>query len=88
VRSSDQYDAGKYGSLRFGVGAGVCQKNLVVIVSSYNLADQAGNRTLWKDADAGLLGSSELEERVSRLADGLVENLQMALSSFYKAIEG
>lgn len=80
--------AGAYGSLRFGVGAALCQRNLVVIVSTYHLADRSGNRTLWKDADAALLGSAELEDKVSRLADGLIGNLQMALVEFYKAIEG
>jgi hypothetical protein len=78
--------AGPFGFLRFGVGAALSPREMVVMASAYHLVDRRDRRVLWSDSDVALLGSSDYDEKVERLAKGLAENLQPALEEFFKAI--
>ncbi len=77
---------GGYGFLRFGGGAALTSRDMVLIGCGYHLRSQKDDRFIWSDLDVALLGSVDYEQKVSRLADGLVDNLQAALGEFFKAI--
>ena len=50
------------------------------------LRDALGQRVLWIDSDTALVDSTAYEDKVRRLADGLVANLQAALNEFHNSI--
>lgn len=77
---------GGYGFLRFGGGAALTSQDIVLMGCGYHLRSQVDDRFVWSDVDVALLGTVDYEQKVSRLADGLVENLQLALIQFFKAI--
>ena len=55
-------------------------------MTAFGAAYVLNGEALWLDADSALLGSTSYDEKVARLADGLVDNLQLALTSFHAAI--
>jgi len=75
-----------FGFLRFGAGAALSRDGVVALGAAYLLLDNAGNRVLWMDTDTALMGSTAYDDKVGRLADGLVSNLQAALTEFHKSI--
>jgi hypothetical protein len=75
-----------FGVLSFGAGAAVSPDGQVALGATYVLRDGAGERVLWIESDTALIDSAACEDTVRRLADGLVSNLQAALSEFHKTI--
>jgi len=75
-----------FGFLRFGAGAALSRDGVVAFGATYLLLDIAGNRVLWMDTDTALMGSTAYDDKVGRLADGLVSNFQAALNEFHKSI--
>jgi serine/threonine protein kinase len=76
----------KIGGLSFGAAAALSRGGVVALGATYVLRDATGERVLWLDTDTALVASTSYEDKVRRLADGLVSNLQAALNELHKSI--
>lgn len=84
-RVSKKLGVGSSLQLTFGVGAVLTRANLVIMMSAYHLAGPKASPTIWSDSDRALLDSPDYEEKVNRLADGLVRHLGQGLQTLLEA---
>jgi serine/threonine protein kinase len=72
--------------LWFGSGAALSRSGVVALGAVCVLNDMTGNRVLWIDTDTALIGSTSCDDKVDRLAEGLAENIPLALNAFHEVI--